>query len=135
MNLEGFRENRHTADWELEVWAPSFHRLLTKAALGMNYLLRMQIMGENKVEWVLELNSDDYEGLLVKFLNELLYLIECKNLGFVTFDFRIDQFKLSARMQGGEILQIEKEIKSVTWHNIVVEETSKGFQTKIVFDI
>jgi len=31
----GFREREHTADWELQVWAPSFSGLLEQAARGM----------------------------------------------------------------------------------------------------
>jgi hypothetical protein len=31
----GFREHAHTADWELEVWAPDLATLFVQAALGM----------------------------------------------------------------------------------------------------
>ena len=31
----GFREHAHTADWELEVWAPDLPALLEQAAHGM----------------------------------------------------------------------------------------------------
>jgi len=31
----GFSERGHTADWELEVWAPDFPGLLAQAARGM----------------------------------------------------------------------------------------------------
>jgi SHS2 domain-containing protein len=31
----GFREHAHTADWELEVWAPDLPTLLEQTACGM----------------------------------------------------------------------------------------------------
>jgi SHS2 domain-containing protein len=33
--VAGYREREHTADWELEVWAPDLPRLLEQAARGM----------------------------------------------------------------------------------------------------
>ncbi len=35
----GFREKDHTADWELEVWAPDLPGLLVEAARGMYWLM------------------------------------------------------------------------------------------------
>ncbi|MFC2053874.1 archease, partial [Chloroflexota bacterium] len=32
--IAGFREIEHTADWELEVWAPDILELLKQAAIG-----------------------------------------------------------------------------------------------------
>ena len=35
----GFREKEHTADWELDVWAPDLPALLEQAARGMYWLM------------------------------------------------------------------------------------------------
>ena len=39
----GFREHAHTADWELEVWAPDLPTLLEQAARGMYAISGVQL--------------------------------------------------------------------------------------------
>ena len=39
----GFREKEHTADWELDVWAPDLPALLDQAARGMYWLMGAQL--------------------------------------------------------------------------------------------
>jgi SHS2 domain-containing protein len=38
-------------------------------------------------------------------------------------------------MEGAPIASLDKAIKAVTYHNLRINETSKGFETTIVFDV
>lgn len=131
----GFREHEHTADWELEVWAPTLSALLKQAAQGMYTLSGIQLAGEPHRQETIQIEAHDAEGLLVEFLQELLYIGQIDGVGFDTFDIQVENLKLKATLSGSPIESIKKEIKAVTYHNLEVRKTDEGFETRIVFDV
>lgn len=85
---------------------------------------------------MVSLRAADAEGLLVRFLTELLWLAEEQGLGFDTFSIQLeDRFDLQAELGGHAIASVDKEIKAVTYHNLLVQGTSQGLSVKIVFDV
>lgn len=132
----GFRELAHTADWELEVWAPGLPTLLEQAARGMYALAGMKLLPDPRQVHTIILQAEDAEGLLVRFLSELLWLQQEQEIGFDEFDIHIDQpFNLKASLKGSVIAKLDKEIKAVTYHNLAVQTTSTGLHVNIVFDV
>jgi SHS2 domain-containing protein len=132
----GFREHAHTADWELEVWAPDLSSLLEQAARGMYTLSGVKLQAGTLQERLLQFQAMDAEGLLVHFLEELLWLEEHEQLGFDHFSIKIDpEFNLRATLKGSRIISLDKEIKAVTYHNLQVESTGIGLKAVIVFDV
>jgi SHS2 domain-containing protein len=132
----GFREHAHTADWELEVWAPDLPSLLEQAARGMYSLSGTKLQKEKHQVSKIALQAEDAEGLLVRFLSELLWLEQEKDIGFDGFDIRVDdRYNLRAELRGFAVASIDKEIKAVTYHNLAVEATPQGLRVNIVFDV
>jgi SHS2 domain-containing protein len=131
----GFYEREHTADWELEAWAPDFPALLEQAARGMNALSGIRLMRERRVIRRFEVIGSDQESLLVKFLSELLYLGEQEGLGFDGFGLSLDKDRLSVEAHGSPILHQEKQIKAVTYHNLAVRQGMRGLEVNVVFDV
>jgi SHS2 domain-containing protein len=43
--------------------------------------------------------------------------------------------KISVTMEGTQITSVDKAIKAVTYHNLKVEETARGVEVVIVFDV
>jgi SHS2 domain-containing protein len=131
----GYRELEHTADWELEVWAPDFITLLQQAARGM-YALSGASCQKGPVEVrTFSLRSTDRETLLVSFLAELLYFIERDDLVFDTFCLSLEEDTLTAELQGAHLAGLDKEIKAVTYHNLRLIQTGRGLEARIVFDV
>ena len=134
--LFGFREHAHTADWELEVWAPDLSSLLEQAARGMYALSGMRLQSGLSLIRSITLHGEDAESLLVRFLTELLWLEQEQGLGFAAVSIQIeDQYKLQAELHGAAIANLDKEIKAVTYHNLVVQTTQQGLWVTIVFDV
>lgn len=132
----GFREHEHTADWELEAWAPDLPGLLEQAARGMLALSGMQLKAGEVSQRSVTLHGLDAESLLVQFLSELLWLQQEENLGFNDFSIEVDdEFVLTADLMGAGITRLDKEIKAVTYHNLQVESTGNGLKAVIVFDV
>ena len=135
MNHSGYREVEHTADWELEVWAPDFPTLLEQAARGMYALSGVELFESHRITRNLSLTISDHESTLVEFLNELIWYGEDERLGFDQLQFTILEDCLSARLTGAPIVQQKKEIKAVTFHNLQIHRTERGFEVNIVFDV
>jgi SHS2 domain-containing protein len=131
----GYREIEHTADWELEVWAPDLRGLLEQAARGMYALSGTRLRPSPPELRELDLQSDDAESLLVVFLGELLHFIEQDNLAFDDFQIELDGFALHAQLRGAQVQNIDKEIKAVTYHNLAVHQSDNGLNVNIVFDV
>src|SRR3989337_3349413 len=96
----GFREIAHTADWELQIWAPDLSSLLEQAARGMYVLAGNRLSTGPRLGRKIDLQTADRESLLVGFLAELLYLGEVEGLGFVTFDLSLENKALPAQLNG-----------------------------------
>lgn len=131
----GFNEIEHTADWELEVWAPDLEGLLEQAARGMYSLNGAALEPGPRTKRSLQLEAQDSESLLISFLSELLYLAEAEGLGFDTFQLQIQDYRLTAGLEGAPLRQVSKEIKAVTYHNLKVEAGPQGLRASIVFDV
>jgi SHS2 domain-containing protein len=131
----GFREVEHTADWELEVWAPDLPGLLEQAARGMYALTGARLKSAPRFTRTIELQAYDRESLLVAFLDELLFFAEVEGLGFDTFEISVAQNSLRAQVDGAPLQSQSKEIKAVTYHGLAVGETERGLAANIVFDV
>jgi SHS2 domain-containing protein len=131
----GFREVEHTADWELNVWAPDLAALLAEAACGMYHLTNTRLEQKPRLQRELELEMFDREGLLVDFLTELLYYGETEQIGFDHFGLHLVGRTLQAALEGAPIRSQSKEIKAVTYHKLKVRQTERGLEVNVVFDV
>ncbi len=132
----GFREHAHTADWELEVWAPNLATLLEQAARGMYAISGVKTDVNSPQERSMAMHASDAESLLVRFLTELLWLEQEDGLAIDHFSMNVEKdYSLWAELCGAPILSLDKEIKAVTYHNLKVETTPQGLRVYIVFDV
>jgi SHS2 domain-containing protein len=131
----GHYEIEHTADWELEVWAPDLPGLLEQAAIGLYALSGTILQNQPRMTRSFTIHAHDREEMLVSFLSELLYIEEQEGLGFDQFQLAVKDETLFAELSGSTIASINKEIKAVTYHQLEVKENPQGFETRIVFDV
>jgi len=131
----GFEEKAHTADWALRVWAKSLPALFAESARGMYALSGANQAEGPKVKHTFEVEAPDAESLLVAFLSELVYAVEQEHLIFDEFDIQVKGIKLKVEMSGAPILSLAKAIKAVTYHNLQIQQTARGYEVEIVFDV
>jgi SHS2 domain-containing protein len=132
---QGHRELEHTADWELEVWAPDLSALLSEAARGMYGLMGVVLADGPRQRRRIELAAADHESLLVDFLAELLYVAESEGLAFDHLELEAGDGRLTASLEGAPLRSRTKDIKAVTFHLLEVRDTERGLETRIVFDV
>jgi SHS2 domain-containing protein len=130
-----YEEIPHTADWCLRVWAADLPSLFVEAARGMNSLAGMQPAPGPVRRKTLESTASDPESLLVSFLSELVFASEQENTVFDQFEVQIAGQGLRCKMKGAPLLTVKKNIKAATFHNLHIQQTNRGFEVEIVFDV
>ncbi|MEJ2597944.1 MAG: archease [Anaerolineales bacterium] len=131
----GFQEVEHTADWALEIWAPTLAQLFEQAARGMLALTGIELAAQAREIRQLDLLAIDLESLLVNFLNELLFWGENEYMAFDDFHLTIEGTHLTGWVEGAPIAAQTKEIKAVTYHNLVISHSAGEFRVRIVLDV
>lgn len=160
----GFEEIPHTADRAIRAWGETLSALFVHAARGMYSLAGIPEAGSRGEEEVaVEVEAASAEGLLVAWLNELLYLTETKKLFFR--DFAVESLLLPPEEEerwGGMRTGVEGEdareerdlaflrgrargvrltgiparyIKAATYHNLEIVREDGRYVAEVVFDV
>lgn len=134
-----FEEIAHTADWCLRVWAADLPTLFAEAARGMSALMQARPAAGPATRRTLSLSAPDAESLLVAFLSELVYAAEQEHLLFTRFRLETvegsEGWELKAEMDGAPLASAVRIIKAVTYHNLHIRQTARGYEVEIVFDV
>ena len=131
-----FEEIDHTADLAIRVYGRDMSELFANAAHGMFALMAEPSVEEPAREREVSLEATDYEGLLVDWLNELIYLHEVEGETYSQFAIKtLSPTELKAQVTGGPTKNKTKAIKAATFHELEVVKTDKGYQATIVFDV
>lgn len=139
--MSPYREVDHTADWSLQVWAPTLEELFVDAARGMYALAGapQRLAGAPGPEGArrqVRVQGFDPETLLVGWLQELLYLTETEHIVFDDFQVHeLSSAELVAEVGGRPAEQLDKVIKAVTYHNLAIRRAESGYEVTLVFDV
>jgi SHS2 domain-containing protein len=134
----GFEEVAHTADLEIKAWGPDMESLFRAAADGMFHLSGIEELdqGVSAVKQIITLEAMDFEGLMILFLEELLYRLTEDYMMYEVGKLTIsNEFSLKAQLKGSQIKAYQRDIKAVTYHNLNIRSTDRGYEVNIVFDI
>ena len=91
----------------------------------------------------IKVSNDKLDMLLFDFLQELIFLKDAERLLLRIRELQIDhrdKMYLVKATAGGETLDAERhhqraEVKAVTLHNFVVEQTDGGWKARVLLDI
>jgi SHS2 domain-containing protein len=139
-NPPWLQEIKHTGDVGLVIHASTCAELFERAAWGMFSVVADLERVAGRESRNISLEADDREALLVAWLSELNFIHCTEHLVFSEFTIEhLDDHALSATV-GGEPIDTERhtiytEIKAVTYHGLVLEETSKGWRLEVIFDM
>jgi len=136
----------HTADLAIEVEARSLGELFVTGGLAMVGVLlgKEDGIGEPDAgpenDWRdLTLEAPDREALFVDWLREILYIQLTEQVFFTTADFtELDDERLVARVAfqlPSKEVEVHRELKGVTYHDLEVVRRGEGWFARIVFDL
>lgn len=138
--MKAFEILDHTADVGLRVYGRDLEELFANAALGMFSLMADLGGVEEELCFEVEAKADDREGLLVEWLNELLYLSETKKILFRRAEIlKLEEEKTLTAKAYGEPIDLKKhtlreEIKACTYHQLKIAKND-FFHAEVVLDV
>jgi SHS2 domain-containing protein len=130
----------HTADLGLRVRAPNPPELFAEAGRGLFSMIVTNLADVRATEpLAIEIEGTQLDYLLFDWLNELLYVFECRHLLLSEFDVRIDATGLKATARGEAAdparHELDHEVKAITYHGLKVAQENGGWLAEVIVDI
>lgn len=130
----------HVADVGILAHGKTLEELFENAAFGMFEIFADLSNVEDKTALQIELEAENLEELFIAWLRQLHYLHETKHLIFRSFSVAFPgDFTLKGRVSGesydGTKHYIKTEVKSVTYHGVMVEKRKGHWSGKVLFDL
>jgi SHS2 domain-containing protein len=138
------QEIDHTGDIGLQVTADTLPQLFERAAMGMVQVLTDLATVQPSEETTITVEGRDREALMVRWLSELNYrhTVEDRLYCDVAVESIAEtegSFTLTATVRGEPIDSdrhtVYTEIKAVTFHGLMIEETAEGWSVQVIFDM
>ncbi len=134
-----FREFEHTGDLGIELAAPTRGELFRRAAMALASLL-VETASVTAIEQrEITVEAETALDLMHDLLTELLALFMVE--GFIWRDASVKEADRSLRVTlRGEPFDPTRhafrgEIKAVTYHQLMVENSPDGWRSRIIFDV
>lgn len=142
--MERYRILPHTADGKFQAFGETLEEAFANAALATASLMWDWTKVEPKVRFAVRVRGRDLEQLLVKFLGEVIYLMETRRFLLAGVSgLKIEQeeasYGIEAAFQGDEIsgrYEIFGGVKAVTYNDMKIEDGDCGVCTvQVVVDM
>ncbi|MBI5099037.1 MAG: archease [Nitrospirae bacterium] len=128
-----------SGDAGLRIWGENLEELFANAAEGMSELIT-DLPGIEETEGKeVFLSSERNEDLLVKWLNEIIFLFD--TYGFIgkRFDVSLKNYTLRANISGGIYNPATNEsrllVKAATYHGLSLKKDNSHWEAVVIFDI
>jgi len=129
----------HTGELELELRAPTLAGLFVKAGeiLGGFMLDGITSPEPETAHAVVRLEARDRAGLLVVWIDELIYRAETEKVVFTRFEVRsLTEHELDAAVHGVSPAVFRNPVKAATYHRLSLEREAAGsFVANVVLDV
>ena len=137
----GFKElDGITADLGIEAWGETLEEMFIQAGLGLAAAIAELTEDRDTFTRTILIEAPSTPDLLVKFLNEIIYLEEVD--GFLLHhipEFSIGSSNLKATLSGvtfnPSLHSINAHIKAATYHDLSIDEKPGELRVRVIFDI
>ena len=130
----------HTADVGIEIYGEDLHQLFINAGHALFDLITDIHTIEATTSFPVTVEGTDQEDLMVRWLSELLYLHQMR--GYLLCDFMLHELGekiLRATVRDEQYAshrhELLREIKAVTYHQLMVAREKDRWVARIVFDV
>jgi SHS2 domain-containing protein len=135
-----YRLIEHTADMGIEAWGASREAVLLAMARGLRDMTYGDSPAAEEVAVDISVTAADPVELLVAWLNEIAY--RCESADLVPAGCRIVSLSevavrgvLSAAVFDAARHVVERQVKSVTYHNACFEKIADGWHARVYVDL
>ena len=135
-----YRVLDHPADVYVEFCAPDMQALFVKAASVLFDLVAGEFDASTGSPIEVEAQGADREELLVRWLNEWVYIIDAR--GMVAGRIRVTELSDTIVRGCGSGVPVTDlpsapglEVKAVTFHGLSIESRTNGYTARVLFDV
>ena len=136
----GFVILDHPADLGIEAQGQTLAEAFEQAAIALMSIILDLTTVEPKEFRDVQLKATDQEQLLVKWLEELLYLYDGEN--FVGSKFVVEELgpnHLNASVRGEPFSEAKHltrlDVKAITYHQLLAQQNQEGGRVRVFLDI
>jgi len=137
---KGFDVLDHTADIGIIARGTDIKQLFSNATLALFSLITELGSIEEKLNLTLQVESEDREGLLVEWLNELIYVFDARHVLVRRCDIEnLTDTHIKATCHGENFdptkHRLKRGIKAATYHMLKLEKNNDGYMAQVILDI
>lgn len=137
--VPNFEVLEHTADTGIIAYGSDLKQAFANAAVGLFSLMVDLDTVRESLEKQIEVNAPDMEGLLVEWLNELIFIFDVEYILFKRFEItELGAGHLKAQAFGEKVEPTRHEIKlgvkAATYHMLHIEKDN-GYRVQVLFDV
>jgi len=139
--MGGFRELENiTADLGIEAWGRSVEEAFAAAAEGLFSLLSSPQGTDNPLIEEIRIKAPSLPSLLVRFLNEIIYLLETQDfLPRQVTSLTVRDNTLHATLAGARydpsVSTLDAHVKAATYHGLAIEKEGGEVRIRVIFDV
>ncbi len=139
-----FLEDEAIADIAFEASALNIHGLFESCALAVEEVM-VELRSVRPVnEKIIRIKESSYADLLLKFLEEIVFIKDAENLIFSKFSINIKKEKenllfLEAKCSGEEIdrerHKLKTDVKAITYHHFKLWREKGKWKARVLVDV
>jgi SHS2 domain-containing protein len=133
-----FRFLDHTADVQVECRAATFTALLETSADSLYAVTLRERHDRSDRERTIAVAGANREEILIRWLQELIFLLDIDHFVATQFEFeKADDQHVAVHAHGYACSREERaeEVKSATYHELVVQQNDDGFLARFILDL
>ena len=133
----GYRQIDHTADLALELWAPNEQELLVVGAFAVTDIMTDGATVSKDAIRPVRIEAVDAEDRLVQWLNEIIVaaVVDGFLVGDACVELRNNSRIAELRGEHNGWSRIVTELKSATYHDLVVDCGDLDVRARVVIDV
>jgi len=136
---ESYKILEHTADIGFEAFGKSRDEVIATAVTALVSIITDPDKIDTKKNYKIEVTGDDWEQLLVRFLNEVLYIIDGESFLPAKAEVQTGAHHIiQATLYGekrNESHDVRTDVKAITYHQLVFKKTEAGYSIRVFVDI
>ncbi len=126
----------HTGEVQLRIEAADLRELFAEAGRALAELMVDRLPGELDTTEAVAVSALDREGLLVEWLNEIVFRSETRKKVYTRFEIQeLSDKELRATIRGAAATELRTAVKAATMHRLRILERPGGYTATVVLDV
>jgi SHS2 domain-containing protein len=129
---------KHTADIKFQAFGKNVEEVFENSALALKEIICGKIKVKNSLKKKIKISGKDFESLLYKFLEEIIYFLEGEKFVISKIEnLEVKNFKLTAEIFGDKTANYNftNKVKAVTYNDMFVKSEKKKWISQVVIDV